>query len=505
MVKKNALFLAIVGLVFLFYSYLSIPITRPISLHTWRQCDGASIALNYYQNDMNFFHPEVNNNLEDNHGYAVEELPWLYYFMAILYKIFGVHEIFFRITVMLIFVLGLYALFRLGLLLLEDTFFSLLVSLFAFSFPVISYYAYNYLPNIPALALDWMGLYHFVRFYKFEKRKDLIWFTLIYAFCGLTKVSSLITFIAIGCAFVWTFIRRSQPSVFSSNRLAWIISFCFVILINLGWYLWANHYNTIHPNGLFLIGILPIWQMTWEQISYTWQQFIQRWYFHFAFPLYYLLLLAALIYIITKRKQLPYLLKKILWFWIIGFFLYIALFFDTFAGHDYYTLCLFTLPVLILLLLFYLLNQNHSRLYLNKKWKAGWALTIGLGIIFTRVILTKEYYDKELIQTNPHLYDEQVMNYIHADLHIQYPQQVVVLPDFSPNVALYLMNLRGWTNFPQDPEQPLDIQRFIPRASYLIVLDSAYGQKDWVKKFTNYPVGNKNGVYVYDLRPYDQH
>src|SRR5450432_2281932 len=120
--KYTLFFLLTVGFVFWFYSYLNIPILRPASIHIWRQTDCASIALYYYQRDMNFFHPEVCNHLYQNRGYAVSEFPWIYYIVAMLYKLFGFHEWFFRGIVLLIFYCGLYALFRLSFLILQDEF-----------------------------------------------------------------------------------------------------------------------------------------------------------------------------------------------------------------------------------------------------------------------------------------------------------------------------------------------------------------------------------------------
>ena len=503
--KQNILFLGSVCFLFWFYSYLDIPILRPVSIHTWRQCDCASIALNYYQHDMNFLHPEVNNNLEfdgkNYHGYSVEELPWLYYLIAVLYKVFGFHEWFFRVMTMLIFILGLYALFRLSLILLGDSFISLLVSIFAFSFPVVSYYAYNYLPNLPALALDWIGLYFFVRFIKLEKVRDLAFFTVIYMFCGLTKVSSLISFVAIGSAFVLSFLDKDRNSVFIRFRKFWLLSFVFVILSNIGWYAWAKHYNTIHPNGLFLTGILPIWNMSRAQISDTISKVENRWSYFYAFPKDYLLLSVLVIFVFIKWKILPLIYRRFFLFWLLGFVFYVILFFDTFAAHDYYTICLFTLPVITLIFSLYILKGINNNTLKSPLVKIALSILVIANCIYTRHVLVDKYYGSELYQTNGIVYDNGFIDYLHK-LKITYPQNVFILPDYTPNVSLYLTNLRGWTNFPNSEEDSISIGSKVNVVNYMIILDTNYAKRKWIAPFTDFKIGAYKGCAIYSLVPY---
>ncbi|MBK7965050.1 MAG: hypothetical protein IPK10_07010 [Bacteroidetes bacterium] len=59
---------------------------RPQSVHQWAQCDRASVALNYYQEDMNFFLPRV-HNLDNGSGITGLEFPFVNYAVAILYHI----------------------------------------------------------------------------------------------------------------------------------------------------------------------------------------------------------------------------------------------------------------------------------------------------------------------------------------------------------------------------------------------------------------------------------
>src|SRR3972149_5808757 len=110
--KKNyssLLFILALLCVSFFYNYHEIVFKRPQSVHKWRQSDCASIALNYYQNGMDFFHPETHNLTSDGGTTGkcqTSEIPILYYSVAILYTIFGYHDFIFRLVNTLLFFLG---------------------------------------------------------------------------------------------------------------------------------------------------------------------------------------------------------------------------------------------------------------------------------------------------------------------------------------------------------------------------------------------------------------
>ena len=110
-INPNLYFIFLLLLFLIIYDYPSILFKRPQSVHHWRQSDCASIALNYYQTGMHFFQPQTHNLTSDNNttGYcATSELPIGYYFIAILYKVFGYHDFIFRFVNTLIFLLGLF-------------------------------------------------------------------------------------------------------------------------------------------------------------------------------------------------------------------------------------------------------------------------------------------------------------------------------------------------------------------------------------------------------------
>ena len=101
--SKNiiATILFLIALHFYFYSYIgtyNYLHKRPCSVHSSAQCQRASVALNYYEEDMNFFKPRVQKtvNIDGESRITGLEFPIIYYTAAIFYKCFGFNEIYLK-------------------------------------------------------------------------------------------------------------------------------------------------------------------------------------------------------------------------------------------------------------------------------------------------------------------------------------------------------------------------------------------------------------------------
>jgi hypothetical protein len=119
---QTAFLLVLIVVLSLVFEYNHILHMPPQSMHDWRQADCASFAMMYYDHGMNFFEPKVFNLLMGG-GHAAGEFPILYYFVAILYKVFGPHEFIFRLVFSLIFFVGLINLGKIVKSLLDSLFY----------------------------------------------------------------------------------------------------------------------------------------------------------------------------------------------------------------------------------------------------------------------------------------------------------------------------------------------------------------------------------------------
>lgn len=77
----------------------AIDVYRPVDGGTreaWRECDTASIARNYYREDMDILNPRIDWR-GDGPGLVEIEFPAFPWLIALLYELFGVNEVFGRI------------------------------------------------------------------------------------------------------------------------------------------------------------------------------------------------------------------------------------------------------------------------------------------------------------------------------------------------------------------------------------------------------------------------
>ena len=85
----------LIGIFFTALAFRLWGVTNPLlDFHGWRQTLTASFAYNFYVNGMNFFNPSPSMINSIFHF----EFPLYTYFIALLYKVFGFHEIIGRIV-----------------------------------------------------------------------------------------------------------------------------------------------------------------------------------------------------------------------------------------------------------------------------------------------------------------------------------------------------------------------------------------------------------------------
>src|SRR5438477_5565921 len=93
MIEKSIRNISPIWLIISFSLTIHLPgINSPLlDYHAYRQCQTASMARNYVRHGMHFLNPEL-----DTEGFparAGTEFPIYGYLLAILFKVFGTHEI----------------------------------------------------------------------------------------------------------------------------------------------------------------------------------------------------------------------------------------------------------------------------------------------------------------------------------------------------------------------------------------------------------------------------
>jgi hypothetical protein len=487
----------------LIYTYQNILFKPAQSIHLWRQCDCLSIAMNYYQDNNPFHEPAVHNLGGDGTGKTVSECPVIYYSIAMLWKVFGYHEFIFRLFVLLLFFVGLYAIFKIFEFTFKDSIVSMICALFLFTSPTLVYYANNFLMDMPAFSLAIIGLYFFFRFEQSQANKYLYLSAFFFAIAGLLKISSLLSFMAIIGLFVLELFNvRLHPDrkVFNYPPKQAAV-FLGVILVQIVWYTYAHSYNSHHNSGNFLIGILPIWEMSREEIRTTLNaisEHIKLDYFRRETQVVFVLMFILILAYYKKINKIALILTIMT---SVGFLAYILLFFKPLKEHDYYTINLFILVPIILFAFLSLLKNKFNIIYTSLVFRIILIAFLIHNVDFARRRISDRYnpegWQNKYYTTNIRSFRE-IPAYLRS-LGIKEEDKVISLSDNSINISLYLMNQKGWSNYGINTDTVRIRQKINQGAEYLFISDAKTYEVQSIKPFLTNKIGRFSNIDIYKL------
>jgi len=511
----SLLFIAILTGVSFYYGYDKIAFKKPQSVHKWRQSDCASIALNYYQDGMHFLSPETHNLTSDGgtSGKSMtSEIPVLYYSAACLYSVFGYHDYIYRIFNTLLFLLGLFYLFRLLRYLLEDAYWSITLALLFFTSPVLVYYGNNFLSNSSALAFSVIGWYYFIRFFSEGRSK---WFYIsmaVFFVAAAFKVTALFSLFAIFGIYVLELLglmRLKENNKLFTQPFRYIIPILTIFLLIGLWLIYAHNYNQKNDCYYFSTTIFPIWELDKAGINGVLDNIRTVWldeYFHKSVLLF---IGACFIFMLVSFRKSNKLLFFTVVFVLAEAIMYVLLQFWTFADHDYYTIDMYILLILIVITTFDILKRHYNKLFTSIPVKIAFFLFLLFNIYYAGQKITDRYtgwmndYSK-----NKDIYS--IVPYL-RQIGIQPTDTVISIPDFS-HASLYLMNQKGWTEYTDERfgkekkirynQDSAGIQRSIDKgAKYLIIngIEELY-RKPYLQSYCYNLKGRYNDVLIFDLR-----
>jgi hypothetical protein len=509
------LFIIILICISFFYHYNEIAFKRPQSVHKWRQSDCASIALNYYQGGMRFFNSETHNLTSDSGTTGkccTSEIPILYYVVASFYKVFGYHEYIYRIFNTLLFLLGLFFLFQFIQFLLKDSFWAIALTILFFTSPVLVYYGNNFLPNSSSLAFSIMGWYFFVRF-SFERKPKWFYISIIIFFIAAAlKVTALFSIFAILGIYLLELFKLkkfNEGRILFNQPVKYLLSIIFILFIIGLWVVYAHSYNQRHDSSYFSTTIFPLWNLNRTEIKAILDNINNLWldqYFHKSVLLF--LSVCFLFIMVFFRKNNALLIFSIT-FIFAEVIVYIILQFWTFADHDYYTINMYILPILIVVSSFDILKRHFSKVFSSAIFKVVFSLFLLFNIYYAHQKINERYEGwMNDYQKNNDLYT--ITPYL-RQIGISSSDTVISIPDKS-NISLYLMNQKGWTEYTDAKfnreihvlynQDSIGIKTSIEKgAKYLIVngISELY-EKEYLQSYCSSLRGNYGGVLIFDLR-----
>jgi hypothetical protein len=445
-------YLVIITVMSLVYDYPETLMKRPQSIHNWRQCDGASIALNYYQEGMHFFKPQTHMLYSDNYstGYsAPSEIPVLYYFVAILYKIFGFHEFIFRAVNLLIFYIGLFYLFRLADTILKDLFYASVVTVLVFSAPVLVYYANNFMPNTVGLSFSMIAWYYFYDYYRSGTTKKFLLSMLFFGLAGTMKITELTGPIIVLVLLVADRLKIIRLDLNSGKRFAFkIVTLLSIFVITGAWVLYAKHYNGLHQSTQFSTYTFPLWGMSSDEISFTLHKMSVIWFKDYFYPATFWFMVACLVFVFILWKYSEKILRWICIIELAALMAFSLLWFNALGDHDYFYIGFYLLPAFLFINFFQILRNLSIKKMNLSIIRFVFVAIIIMNIYYARERHTLRYYrswmndyeqQKDLYTISPWLAESGITK---DDTVIFYPS-VYIRP-------LYLMNVKGWTIFNHD-------------------------------------------------------
>jgi hypothetical protein len=465
--------LSVILLFAYFYNYHEIIKYRPQGVHQWRQCDCLSLTSNFYSGEADFFHPEIHNLLRDDEGRTASEFPLIYYLNALLWKLLGKHEWIFRLINFMISVVAMLALLNVFEHMLKDSFWSIFSVCLLFTSGIFAYYSLNFLMNTPAFSFALMGWYFFFKFYRDGKKGFLYLMFLFFLLGGLLKASSLISFVALSGIFVFEWIGlfpMNRDTKIFRNKLAFIVPSLILVAVIYLWITYVQQYNSKWNAGVFLLGILPVWDMSTEQINEVLDHVFIRWingYFFWPTQVFFIVALIST-WIFWKKAERPLLLLSGLM--TIGFVSFILLFFEALKNHDYYVIDLLILAIFIMLSFFTLLLRNRKRLAIIDLTfiKVIAVLFLLLNMSNTSREIKKRYSAVGNIQKNEMYGYLDIEPYLDS-LGVDASKKVISASDRTINVSLYLMNRKGWCRYGTNMEDSAAVADRIKRgAEYLL-------------------------------------
>ena len=523
--KTNLIFLfAVLGMAFTYGIFKTMD-KGPSSRHQWRQADCLAITQNYYQENLPFLEPKIHWLGENADGSTISEFPIVYYSVGNIWKVTGKHFWVFRGISFLIILLGLFYLKKLCDRILEDPFWAIFIPLFLFTSPVLVYYSNNFLMNPLAFSLAMIAGYHYYVFHQEKKYKRLVYACLIFALAALLKITSLLLFFAIGAIFLYDVIRKKSLL----TRWKEILPFIGTLVVVALWYRYAGHYNEEHMQGIFLQGLLPIWDMEWAEIVSHWgrltTELVPDW-FH---PIGLVVLAVFIGYTVWKYKHVNTAFRAVFVLITLGIVAYMLLFYQVFNVHEYYlTNLLIIIPVSAITFLHTL--KNNARKVYDSKWTKLSALVILAVLSYNAMVMNRLKYGSQnsIVLNSPLLskFQKDYWQWYHWDygnsftsletiepylesIGIGKNDRVISLPDQSINISLFLMNRKGHTGFwyglsSEVQELPLEgrIRKCVEWGDrYLIINKREMLSDPMLQPFLTDSIGSYGTVTIYDLKP----
>lgn len=326
--------IVILGLAMRLYG-INMPL---IESHQVRQAQTAMMARNLYEDNMNIFRTRL-DFLGNVPGYLLLEFPLMHAITALLYYLFGVHDIIGRLVSVAFSVGAMFLIYRLARQFLARSGAFAALILYAFS-PMNIFFSRAFMPESSMMFFIVGAVYYFLKW--LDKKSAILYLTAIVfaAFAGLAKPTAGLIFVPI----ITAWFLKEGKRIFSRFDFWFYILFAMVPLFF--WVAYANYFNARLPYFAFSLSD------NWLKIIMT-RGIVMYWFdpkfYAFMVGSIGLLLLTPLgfigsvagVFLAAKAKK-----TRILYAWLVAVIVYFYALAGCNRGHIYYHLPL--LPVAVI-------------------------------------------------------------------------------------------------------------------------------------------------------------
>jgi hypothetical protein len=446
----------------------------PQGMHQGAQADRACVAWNYYHENMNFFLPRVSEN-RANKGVAGMEFPIVNYCAAICYKLFGFHDFYYRIIMLLIVTAGVFAAWAITGFFIQKNLHRLLLTFGWYLSPIFVFYSANFIPDPAALSFSFIAWYYFLRFYfNINARQSLNKYLIFISLAGLIKITFLISHFTVLFLFLLFRYRPATLPLGFPKIKRFLLWFLTPFLPVAAWYSYAGWLTQKTGNIHFLQKINPALKL--ETFVDNTKFGFNTWHDSIYAPNHIYFILAAIIFFFIFRHReapVPAMISILL---LGGFVVSFILFNNQYRYHDYYYILLF--PALFFGMIFlqqiFLEQKNMFIGFVPILFIIGFFYLPITGYSHVKTQLAQRYTEGDYFCQEAF---KGIRNYStfrqKIDALIPKNAQVISIFDPSPNTSLYYLQRRG-VRIAADfsPETTKKVILSSP-AKYLIINDSA--------------------------------
>lgn len=410
--RPHLLFWATMLIFFLMHLYmLTAP---PNGYHQWRESDTAAVTLNYYQEDMNFFHPRINQRGNAS-GITGSEFPLYNYVSALLYQVTGPKHAYARLLTLLGAIAGMWLFRRIVAILSDEGTASFAVLALAFS-PVYFFYSYKIMPDIWMLTFLLGAVFLFLK----SKINHTYGYLAASAMCLILSASIKPLGLSVYLLFVYLIWRDRPGRRMNPGLLLVYILLTFGAVF--GWFSFARYINEIHGSPGFYMGeYLPVFLDFVLKPDFFKNLFLQ-WPFEIWIGWVMTPLFIYGAYRITGVKS-----GKIYLVWVLSCYIVFFMVSSHSHTHDYYTLII--VPPLAAI----------TGIGLNRLTRfAGWRqyALIALMLLAPFGAVARTYHRFAAVNEFERLRED-------SDRFIP-RTALVMVQDTTPAIKLYQLNRKGW-------------------------------------------------------------